>query len=138
LTPVEIGGRLVWRRGSEPLKANTPMNFRFSVEDKDGKPTTDLEPYMGMSGHAEFVSADFSVFAHIHPAGSVSMAALQLASGSGEMPAGMPMAMPLSSGPLTPEVSFPYGFPHPGAYRIFVQIKRAGQVQTGVFDAHVQ
>jgi len=35
------------------------------------------------------------------------------------------------------EVTFPYGFPEPGDYRLFVQIKRNGQVQTGVFDAHV-
>jgi hypothetical protein len=35
-------------------------------------------------------------------------------------------------------VGFPYGFPKTGDYRIFVQIKRAGQVETGVFDIHVQ
>jgi hypothetical protein len=54
------------------------------------------------------------------------------------MQAGMSMAMPMSSAPLPAEVSFPYGFPHPGEYRIFVQIKRTGRVETGVFDAHVQ
>jgi hypothetical protein len=36
------------------------------------------------------------------------------------------------------EVSFPYGFPKAGAYRIFVQVKRAGQIETGIFDARVE
>jgi hypothetical protein len=140
------GGRMVWQRPSGPLRANMPMNFRFSVEDKDGKPAGDLEPYMGMAGHAEFVSTDWAVFAHVHPAGSVSMAALELArtaqsGASGELQVGsttMTMPMPTSKAPLPSEVSFPYGFPRPGEYRVFVQIKRAGEIETGVFDAHVE
>ncbi len=147
LSQLADGGRMVWRRAMDPLKANVPMDFKFSVEDKDGQPARDLEPYMGMAGHAEFVSTDMSVFAHVHPAGSVSMAALELArtgsTGASEefqtgMPTYMAMAMPMSRAPLPPEVSFPYGFPRPGEYRIFVQIKRAGRVETGVFDARVQ
>jgi hypothetical protein len=136
---------MVWQRPSVPLRGNTPMNFKFNVEDKDGRPATNMEPYMGMAGHAEFVSTDLAVFAHVHPAGSVSMAALELArtaqaGASGELQVGAPMAMPMatSNAPLPAEVSFPYGFPRPGEYRIFVQVKRAGQVETGVFDAHVQ
>jgi len=39
---------------------------------------------------------------------------------------------------LSPTVTFPCGFPEPGAYRIFVQMKRAGGVVTGVSDAQVQ
>jgi len=40
--------------------------------------------------------------------------------------------------PFSPKVNFPYGFPPPpGEYRIFVQIKRAGKIETGVFDARV-
>jgi hypothetical protein len=38
------------------------MNFTFAVQDKDGKPANDLQPYMEMAGHAEFVSDDVSVF----------------------------------------------------------------------------
>jgi hypothetical protein len=139
------GGRIVWEKGSAPLVANTAMVFKFRVEDKDGNPAKDMEPYMGMAGHAEFVSSDMSVFAHIHPAGSASMAALDLANGAPKgtcgitdqcvMPTGMVMPMPA---PVSAEVSFPYGFPKAGEYRIFVQVKRAGIVETGVFDAHVQ
>ena len=137
VSPLAGGGRMVWLRSSHPLLANTAMDFTFAVEDKNGKPANDLEPYMGMAGHAEFVSKDLSVFAHIHPSGSVSMAALELARATTDMPAGMPMANPMANVPLAPKVSFPYGFPRPGAYRIFVQIKRGGRVETGAFDAIV-
>src|SRR5580700_10468379 len=138
------GGRIVWQRPAGPLKVGVALEFTFAVQDKDGRPAQDMEPYMGMAGHAEFVRSDLSVFAHVHPAGSVSMAALELAqeslpsgAGSSASQESMPMSMP-GSGPLPPEVRFPYGFPQPGDYRIFVQVKRAGRVETGVFDAHVK
>jgi hypothetical protein len=142
LAQLPDGSRMVWQRGEVPLKANVPASFRFRVEEKDGSPARDLQPYMGMAAHAEIVGSDLSVFAHIHPAGSVSMAALDIAQAGlmpGPSPAPDSMAMQMvSSRPLPPEFSFPYGFPRPGNYRIFVQIKRAGHVETGVFDAHVQ
>lgn len=136
------GARVVWERGADPLKANVPASFKFRVEEKDGSPARDLEPYMGMAAHAQVVCFDLSVFAHIHPAGSISMAALDMAQArlSSQSSAGSAMAMHSahSQASLPPKVSFPYGFPHPGDYRIFVQIKRSGQVQTAAFDAHVQ
>lgn len=137
------GARMVWERDAGPLRANVPASFRFRIEGKDGSPARDLEPYMGMEAHAEVIATDLSVFAHIHPAGSVSMAALDMAQAelmTPSSPAGSGMAMKMahSSHALPPNFSFPYGFPHPGDYRIFVQIKRSGQVQTAAFDAHVQ
>ena len=131
-SPVGDGGRMVWEQDGAALKAGQVAWLRFRVEDADHKPANDLEPYMGMAGHAEFVKSDFSVFAHIHPAGSVPMASLMIA----QKDSGLPMDHS-SMHALTNEVSFPYGFPQPGDYRLFVQVKRHGEVETGVFDAHV-
>jgi len=127
------GYRMVWQRDDRAFKANQPYWFRFRVEDRDGKPAADLEPYMGMAAHGVFLSTDGNVFAHVHPAGSVSMAAVNLAEGSAK--AGME-----NMGHESPsaEVSFPYGFPKPGDYRIFVQVKRAGKVETGEFVAKAE
>ena len=127
------GYRMLWERDTQPLKANTPLWFRFRVVDKDGKPAAGLEDYMGMAGHAAFISTDGNVFAHVHPAGSVSMAAVSLADG----PGGQNEMAGMNHVPANGEVSFPYGFPQVGDYRIFVQVKRAGRVETGVFAAHV-
>jgi hypothetical protein len=46
------------------------------------------------------------------------------------------MQMPGSA--LPNEVSFPYGFPAPGRYRIFVQMKHGSVIETGVFDTIVE
>jgi hypothetical protein len=140
------GARMIWERGSLPLRANVAGSFKFRVEEKDGAPAHNLEPYMGMAAHAEVVASDLSVFAHIHPAGSVSMAALELAQAGLTGRSGGEMSMPMmsqqssmahTSAPLPAEFSFPYGFPRPGDYRIFVQVKRGGRVETAAFDAHV-
>lgn len=147
VSPLSDGSRMVWEREPGSLASNKLTWFRFRVEDANGKPVENLEPYMGMAGHAEFVRSDFSVFAHVHPDGSAPMAAVSLAQASlNKNQAANPseaismpgMAMPVTADESkSAEVSFPYGFPKPGVYRIFVQVKRAGQVLTGVFDARV-
>jgi hypothetical protein len=139
------GSRMVWEREPGPLHAKRAMFFRFRLEDADGQPAHDMELYMGMPGHAAFVRTDRSVFAHVHPSGSVPMAALGLTQNAGDGGAAMAgmagMADMDNTGmmrALPPEVSFPYGFPKPGDYRIYVQAKRGGKVETGIFDARVE
>jgi hypothetical protein len=78
-SPRAHGCRMVWEQDRTPLRAGQVSWLRFRVEDAQHKPVDDLEPSMGMTGHAEFVRSDFSVFAHIHPAGSVPMASLMMA-----------------------------------------------------------
>ena len=128
IVPLSDGFHMVWVRPAGPLRAKQANRFVFRVEDTEGKPATDLEPYMGMAGHAEFVSIDGTVFAHVHPSGSISMQAFGMANGDS-------MAGMVHTATVPPEVSFPFGFPKQGRYRIFVQVKRAGRPVTGVFDA---
>ena len=140
------GGRVVWERDAKPFQAGVPTLLRFRVEDRSGMPASDLRPYMGMQAHAQIVRSDFSVFAHIHPSGSVPMASLMLAGaqsdasgaeGSSNMGMMMAMGMMMPDEPVSPEISLPYGFPQAGRYRIFVQFGRAGRVETAVFDTAV-
>jgi hypothetical protein len=150
------GDRIEWLRGTEPLKAKQAILFRFRLVDQQGHAPKDMRFYMGMLGHAAFVKTDGSVFAHIHPTGSVSMAAFLLAQNqlqNGRAMAGMDMGgMDMSemdhgtmkagvssrAGLLPNEVTFPYGFPSPGRYRIIVQMKHGNTIETGMFDAEAQ
>jgi len=135
--PLSDGYRMVWLRDPTPLRAQQPIWFRFRIEDKNGNPATDMQNYMGMAGHSAFIRSDGEVFAHLHPAGSVSMAAVNLAERKAEQPHNMAgMSMANNSG--SAEVSFPYGFPSAGDYRIFVQVKRNGKVETGAFRVKVE
>jgi hypothetical protein len=124
-------GRIVWVRDEQPLVARRLTMFTFRVEDESGRPARDLELYMGMPGHALFIRRDRQVFAHVHPSGSAPMAALELTAQAGLIHASHDAMLPAT-------VSFPYGVPQPGDYRIFVQVRRAGEIMTGAFDARVQ
>jgi hypothetical protein len=139
--PLTGGARMFWLNPTGTLRAGEPLWLKFRVEDSAGRPAADLEPYMGMAGHLVVVRVDWQVFAHLHPAGSAPMAAVELANGpvmathAGHAPDDV---RPAFRPPPSSEITFPYGFPQAGYYRLFVQIRRAGRVETGVFDAQVE
>jgi len=137
------GYTMVWDNpATRPAK--TPQVFEFSLLDASGRPAPDMALYMGMPGHAAFVKDDGTVFAHVHPSGTISMTALMMAAAQNQprqpdatsMP-GMPgMSMSKADDGRQPNtVGFPYGFPTAGAYRIFVQMKHGQTIETGAFDA---
>jgi hypothetical protein len=138
--PLDGGLTMTWEKKPEPLIAGHEVELRFAVRDAAGRPAP-LEPYMGMMSHAVVNRDDGAVFVHLHPVGSFSMAAQEAfldKEGTSGM-AGMPgMAGMDHSAPPTGEVSFPYEFPQPGRYRLWVQVKSGGAVRTGVFDAEVR
>lgn len=138
------GYTMIWKRPNT-LTAKKPEDFTFTLLDTNGQPPKDMALYMGMAGHAAFVKTDGTVFAHVHPSGTVSMSAFMMAqsengsannsmSGMKDMP-GMDMS---GSQSIPSTVGFPYGFPTPGNYRIFVQMKHANVIETATFDAQVQ
>lgn len=136
------GYEMIWEN-PEVAGDPTESELRFAVVDGRGRPAR-LEPYMGMMGHAAVRRLDASVFAHLHPVGSISMASQEVLTreaGIGGVHAGHtaqdPHAMHRMTGRAEAEVRFPFEFPKTGPYRIWVQVKAAGEVLTGVFDAQV-
>ncbi len=111
------------------LTANRETSLRFALFKASGE-AAPIQPYMGMSGHCAVRRDDGSVFTHLHPLGTISMAAQQILGG----PDSADRAV---AGPIN-EVSFPYAFPQPGNYRIWTQVRLNGQVETGVFDVRVK
>lgn len=141
-SPLEEGaGTMIWDRGTEPLVARREVDLRFEVRDAAGNPAP-LEPYMGMLSHAAIRRDDGAVFVHLHPVGSFSMAAQEVFArdsvvGAGAAPAMDHSAHGMHHAPVS-AVSFPYEFPRPGRYRIWVQVRTGGAVRTGVFDVQVE
>jgi len=158
------GSTMTWDRGRAPIVVDQEAPLRFTVTDPAGRPAA-LEPFMGMAGHLMLTRDDGTVFVHLHPAGTVSLAAAEtfalrelgdtvrgrlgarmtaMEKRSGEreaVPAGaMPMPGVQRGQPVLarPSLSFPYAFPKPGHYRFWVQVKRAGRILTGTFDAQVR
>jgi hypothetical protein len=120
--PIGDGRKIRWVDPPRlPLKKGEFHNLTFELIDADDK-ALGLQPYMGMDGHLVIMRSDAQMFAHVHPMGTLP----------GRM---MPMADMTHSQKL--QVSFPYGFPDAGLYRLWVQVKH-DRVETGVFDVEVR
>jgi hypothetical protein len=133
------GGYALVRDGAgEALTAKTVTALRFRVVDPGGAMVSP-EPYMGMAAHAVITRDDGSVFVHLHPSGTISMASQMLFESDKRLSPGTgdPHAAHRAAAAATPVLSFPYEFPQPGRYRMWVQAKVAGVVRTGAYDLTV-
>ncbi|QKZ15881.1 hypothetical protein HU175_24185 [Spirosoma sp. KUDC1026] len=165
------GSTMLWTdKPSKVLESGKLYTLKFAVADAQGK-AAPLEPYLGMGGHAAILRSDGSVYIHLHPVGTYSMAAegsltSRIADTSRTfhypnasrfrdsidtyvarlktLPEAEKNKLLMASMPemnhtmaVNNMVQFPYAFPKAGHYRIWVQVKRNGQVLTGVFDTQV-
>ncbi|MEO8576869.1 MAG: hypothetical protein ABI556_09225 [Gemmatimonadales bacterium] len=142
---LDDGTTIEWVRSGSPV-AGSPFALRFEVRNPDGSAAA-LEPYMGMAGHAVVERSDGSVFVHLHPMGTISMAS-QMAfemrdkgdSIRGRLGARVSEAEATAMSHAKVQsnrVSFPYAFPKQGSYRVWVQVKRGGKILTAAFDTNV-
>jgi hypothetical protein len=86
----------------------------FELADAaSGTPITDLEPFLGATGHLLLASADLEIVAHSHPVAEIS-------------------------GRAGPNVVFQVLFPRAGMYRMWAQFQRRGEVLTVPFTVLVR
>ncbi|WP_069754310.1 hypothetical protein [Streptomyces sp. EN16] len=95
------------------LRPGAGSELKLEVE-KDGKPVTDLQPYLGAYGHLVALRAGDLAYLHVHPNGEP---------GDGRTKPG-------------PEVSFTATAPSKGAYRLFLDFRHEGKVRTAAFTVH--
>jgi len=148
------GFKIIWENPGT-LFQNLDVSLRFKLVTPDNQSAL-IEPYMGMLGHAVVRREDGAVFAHVHPEGTFSMAAREVFV-KGNLPKQItsneqrrltPESPPLipvewhdrhTNAPgLAQDLSFPYAFPEPGSYRLWIQAKSQGKILTGVFDTTVR
>ncbi len=144
-TSLGDGYTMTLSNSSTSLVAKTPVDLAFSIHDQLGRPAT-LNPYLGMAAHAVIVRDDQSVFIHLHPMGTVSTTAQQVfrardagdTTAHGRIKPGVLNREPMSGMSMSGEFTLPYEFPKSGRYRMWVQVKPAHDVLTGVFDVTVR
>jgi hypothetical protein len=94
-------------------KAGTETPLRISIT-RNGKPVTDLEPYLDSYAHVTAIHHGDLAFAHLHPAGSSH------------------------SNHGGPTLTVNAALPEPGTYRLFIQFQTAGRVHTAPITLNVR
>lgn len=107
-TTATVDGYTVTLEGD--LTAGAEAELTLTVT-RDGKPVTDLEPYLGAYGHLVALRAGDLAYLHVHPEGTP---------GDGKTEPG-------------PEVTFFAQVPSPDRYHLFLDFKHQGEVRTAAF-----
>ncbi|WP_454791362.1 hypothetical protein [Mycolicibacterium lutetiense] len=91
-------------------KAGQPSELTLSVS-RDGKPVTDLQPYLGAYGHLVAVRASDLTYLHVHPMSDAADPATEPG----------------------PQIAFHTTLPSTGEYRLFLDFKHRDTVRTAEF-----
>jgi hypothetical protein len=97
------------------LTPGEPSELTLSIS-RDGRPVTDLQPYLAAYGHLVALRAGDLAYLHVHPEGHP---------GDGSTPAG-------------PDITFFVVPPTPGDYRLFLDFQHDGVVRTAEFTVRAE
>jgi len=133
------GATITRERRPSPLVPLEDAGLRFVVREADGR-VARLSPYLGMPGHAVVFRHDGSVYIHLHPNGTISMVAQQAleARSAGQATTAPGTTHGMHDVAFDGTLAFPYAFPRPGTYRVWVQVRRPSGIATAPFDLQVQ
>ncbi|GIE92732.1 hypothetical protein [Paractinoplanes rishiriensis] len=109
-TTTTVDGYTVTLTGT--LRPGASSQLTLSVS-RDGKPVTDLQPYLGAYGHLVALRGGDLAYLHVHPDGTP---------GDGRTAAG-------------PGITFHADVPSAGTYRLYLDFQHAGKVRTAEFTA---
>ncbi|MFI5801586.1 hypothetical protein [Streptomyces sp. NPDC051561] len=104
----EVDGYQVTLDGGLNPGKNSELKLKVA---RNGKPVTDLQPYLGAYGHLVALRSGDLAYLHVHPNG---------APGDGATKPG-------------PQVSFTAAVPSSGTYRLFLDFQHNGKVRTAAF-----
>ncbi|MGC0417635.1 hypothetical protein [Embleya sp. AB8] len=107
-----VDGYTVTLAGDLTAGASAPLTLGVS---RDGRPVTDLQPYLGAYGHLVALRQGDLAYLHVHPQG---------APGDGKTPAG-------------PGIGFHAQAPSAGTYRLYLDFQHEGTVRTAEFTVAV-
>ncbi|MGP4112247.1 hypothetical protein ACTWP5_15195 [Streptomyces sp. 4N509B] len=107
-----VDGYTVTLDGDLAAGAETALTLSVS---RDGRPVTDLQPYLGAYGHLVALREGDLAYLHVHPQGEP---------GDGRTSPG-------------PDVTFHTEAPSEGAYRLYLDFRHGGEVRTAEFTVTV-
>lgn len=96
-----------------PLEAHDTRELIFTLSDGNGKPVTDIQPWLGADAHMMAIDRTGTLFVHSHPS---ERSAVEVAAG---------------------HLTFITHMPQSGLYKTWIQLQQGGRIHTFVFLINV-
>jgi hypothetical protein len=136
-----VDGLTVTVKTAQPIKAASGQMFDFFVNDAEGKPVTDLQPYLGAMAHFVVISEDATKFLHVHAIEGETTETKGTGGHSDHKDSHGEMEMDVKPGTdktAKPTVQAHTEFPTAGLYKLWAQFQRGGKVFTVPFVFNVE